>query len=244
MKILRNSFLLSFVFVTSLAIAQTGDVFTVNVLPPAQASDVGVLYAVTGDFGVRASLWASHDQDNRFNIPMQVNGQPASSLKAAVFSPSCQLVTLEVKDLNRDPRSSEFKCQSLPKISLHGQIPVTALKQQKNLEVEILYVTWWTRKFFNVGDAGVFQLDVAKAKVQPDGSFTVDVPNFAADPLWSSVSNDAGLFFAVNDRKTGKRVTIIEAPAAISKDGRLKVAPTYPSQVEFTLPTNATTTGQ
>jgi hypothetical protein len=229
--------LFSSLALSTFAFAQAGDVFTVSVLPPAKAADANVLYAVQGDFGTRASLWASHDQENRFNVPMQVNGQPASSLKAAVFSPFCQLATVEVKDLNRDPRSSEFQCQGLSKVSLHGHLPMAALKQQKNLEVEVMYVTWWSSKFFNVGDAGVFQLDIAKAPVQPDGSFTVNVPNFAADPLWSTLTNDAGLLFAVNDKKTGKRITIVNAPETISKEGRLKVAATYPSQVEFALPT-------
>lgn len=216
--------------------AQTGDVFTVEVSTADSAENTGVIYMISGDFGAVASYWATHDGENRFNFPMQFEGRPANSLKAAVYSPFCRLMTIEVEELNRGPRRSDFQCQELPKVALSGTVPVAELKTSENLEVEIYYITWWTHKFFNMADGGVFQLEVTRAPVQPDGTFTVNLPNFAADPLWSSLTKDAGILFAVNSRTTGRRVAILDAPEANSVAGRLKVAASYPDRVELQVP--------
>jgi hypothetical protein len=67
----------------------------------------------------------------------------------------------------------------------------------------------------------------------------MDLPDFANDPLWNSLSKDATLMFFLTDQATGHRVAGLKAPAALSRGGNLKVAASYP-EVAFTVGQNHT----
>jgi hypothetical protein len=84
---------------------------------------------------------------------------------------------------------------------------------------------------------------VATGSVQPDGSFTIDLPDFQSDPLWASLSNNATLMFVLVDKTSGQRLATLSPPDDLSSAGSLKIASTYP-EVEFSvqLPTGKSDT--
>src|SRR6266581_4315022 len=69
---------------------------------------------------------------------------------------------------------------------------------------------------------------------EADGSFTIELPDFAQDPLWPSLSNDAALMFFVVDAGSGQRLTTLKLPGDLPSAGFLRVATSYPAEVEFT----------
>jgi len=71
--------------------------------------------------------------------------------------------------------------------------------------------------------------------VETDGSFTFDLPDFAADPLWESLSHDASITLTLVDTSNGMPLADLSAPGDLSLGGGLKVAARYPSEITFVL---------
>lgn len=69
--------------------------------------------------------------------------------------------------------------------------------------------------------------------METDGSFTLDLPDFAADPLWVSLSHDASIMFTLVDTSTGVPLAELSAPRDLSLGSELKVAARYPSEITF-----------
>jgi hypothetical protein len=207
-------------------------IFTISVSQPASANDVQVRYLLTDDSG---SHWFSTEAKaagNKVVIEPGPEGKSPRTLKAIVYAPGCQFVTLSVDDLPNSDRQGEFQCKQLSTVQFRGRADVSGFGQ-KQLQLETLYVCGWAAEFFGIKAGAVSPFSVAKVALETDGSFTVDLPDFARDPLWSSFSNEASLAFALSDRN-GRRLAMLQSPNDLSRDGYLKVAPSYP-EVEFTI---------
>jgi hypothetical protein len=64
------------------------------------------------------------------------------------------------------------------------------------------------------------------------------LPDFSADPLWSSRANNATLMFLAADSANGQPLAALKVSSdSAAKGGGLKVAPSYP-QVEFSIQSN------
>jgi hypothetical protein len=118
-------------------------------------------------------------------------------------------------------------------MSLHGRTSIAKFAG-RDLQVETLYVPDWAGKFFGVPGLAISPFSMAKAHVESDGSFAVELPDFASDPLWSTLSSDASLMFFLVDAHSGQRVANLSAPPDLSRAGFLKVAASYPAEVGFT----------
>jgi hypothetical protein len=210
------------------------DIFTISVAAPTSAKDVQVRYFFTGEFGGRGSSVADPIAGNRIVIKTGVEGKSAKSFKLIAYAPGCQLVTLSVDDLGSGSRQGDFQCQKLPTLQLRGRVDILDFAQ-KDLQVEALYVCRWAMPFFGIAEGSVSPFSLGKAKVSSDGTFTVDVPDFAADPSWPRVSSDAGFMFSLLDAKTGKPLAALSSLADLSRNGGVvPVASSYP-ELAFTV---------
>jgi hypothetical protein len=205
-------------------------------LGPVSAKDVQVRYFVTDESGSRWTSTLAQANEGKVLISVNTAGRSAKAFKAIAYAPGCQFVTFSSDDLSTSPRQGDFQCVKLPPTQLRGTVTVPS--SQPNLQVEAMYVVRWAGKFFSVPGASISPLALAKAPVDADGSFTMELPDFTADPLWSPLTKRASLMFFLEDG-TGHRIAELQGPAALSVRGNLKVAASYPD-VAFTVRPNPT----
>ena len=236
--------LLTFLVLLGIAApAQTSSdevIFTISVLGPVSAKDVQVRYFVTDESGSRWSSTLAQANEGKVQIRVDTVGRSAKAFKAVAYAPGCQFVSFSADDLSTSTRQGDFQCIKLPTTPLRGT--VAAPSGQQNLKVEAMYVVRWASKFFSVPGASISPLALAKASVDADGAFSMELPDFTADPLWNSLTKNATLMFFLEDT-SGHRIAELKAPASLSLGGNLKIAATYPD-VKFTVRQNHTASVQ
>jgi hypothetical protein len=217
--------------------AENQTIFTISVAAPTKAKDVQVRYFYSGELGSRDSSVTSPTDDNNILIKTGVEGQSATTLKLVAYAPGCQLVTISVSDLASSNRQGAFQCAPLSTVQFSGRANTSTIPG-KALQAQVLYECNWCPKFFGLKSASISPFTLGKADIAGDGSFTITLPDFTADPSWSSLSNDASLFFYLIEGTNGQPVGALKPSSDISgKEGALKVAPGYP-QVDFSIQNN------
>lgn len=204
--------------------------FTISVAAPTKAKDVQVRYLYSGGFGGHRSSMASATDDNQIVIKPVVEDASPKTLRLVAFAPGCQFVTISVDDLSAN-RQGQFQCRPLSTLQFNGRVDVSALGRT-GLKVEVLYSCDWCPRFLGMGNGALSPMTIARADVGSDGTFLVDLPDFSADPLWSTFSNSASLLFYARDGQSGEPVASLLAQSALSKSGSFPVAASYP-EVEF-----------
>jgi len=76
---------------------------------------------------------------------------------------------------------------------------------------------------------------IGKAKMETDGTFAFELPDFSADPLWANLAHTASLMFFLVDASNGEHLARLTAPSNLSRKGSLKVASGYPAEIQFAL---------
>jgi len=229
--------LLTLLFVSIFAAAQSNsspDVFTITVAPPTSPQNIQVRYFMRGDPAVQQSSSVATPGDGKIVVDTTVAGKQAKGFRGIVFAPGCQLATISVDDLASSSREAEFRCQKLSTTALHGKTDVSRFSG-KQLQVEALYVCRWAGQFFGVPNFSISPFALGKTKVSEDGSFAFDLPDFAADPLWNSLSHNATITLVLVDASTGEHLARLAGPRDLSKGSSLKVAASYPAEIEFTV---------
>lgn len=210
------------------------DVFTISVAAPVSPKDVQVRYYLNGDPVVQQSSSMAKPDDERIVVKTGVEGVQAKSFRAIVFAPGCQFATIKADDLSSSTRQAPFECQKLSTTALRGKADVSKFSG-KELQVTALYVCGWAGQFFGVPGISISPFAVGKAKVENDGTFAVEIPDFSGDPLWTSLSHNATLMLFLVDAQTGQQLARLSAPRDISRRGSLKVAASYPAEISFTV---------
>lgn len=210
------------------------DIFAITVTAPTSPEDVQVRYFLSGDPAVQQASSAARPGDNRIVVETSVAGKPAKGFRAIVYSPGCQFATISADDLSASNREARFECQKLSTTSLHGKADVSRFAG-KQLEVEALYVCRWAGDFFHVPGLAISPFSVGTAKVGDDGSFALDLPDFSADPLWNKLSHNATLTLTLVDASSGERLGRLASARSTSRGSGLKIAATYPGDMEFTV---------
>jgi hypothetical protein len=238
MTMRRLQFITALFLVLPLCVtAQTNssdDVFTISVAAPVSPKDVQVRYYLNGDPVVQQSSSMAKPDDERIVVKTGVEGVPTKSFRAIVFAPGCQFATIKADDLSSSTRQAPFECQKLSTTALRGKADVSRFSG-KDLQVTALYVCGWAGQFFGVPGISISPFAVGKAKVENDGTFAVEIPDFSGDPLWTSLSHNATLMLFLVDAQTGQQLARLSAPRDISRRGSLKVAASYPAEIAFTV---------
>jgi len=210
------------------------DVFTISVAAPTSPKDVQVRYFLSGDPAVQQSGSIARPDDDRIVVKTGVEGRPARGIRAIVFSPGCQFATISADNLSSSTRQADFHCQKLATMPLHGKADISRF-EGKDLQVEALYVCGWAGQFFGVPGLAISPISLAKAKVESDGTFAMELPDFSSDPSWTALSHNATLMFFLVDSATGAQLARLSAPRDISRRGSLKVAGSYPGEITFVI---------
>lgn len=210
------------------------NIFTIKVAEPTSPKDVQVRYFLNGNSAVQQSSSSADANDNQIVVKTDIEGKSAKSFRAIVYSPGCQFATVRADDLSSSNRQSDFQCQKLATTALHGKVDVSRFAG-KSLQVEALYSCRWAGQFFGVPSLSISPLSVGKVKMENEGDFSLDLPNFTSDPLWATLTNNAVLTLYLVDAQTGERLGRLAAPSDLSRKGALKIAGSYPEEVQFTV---------
>jgi hypothetical protein len=214
------------------ASAQESETNTFTLSVPASVSprDVQLRYVFSDGKSTDFGSTETESRASSVVISTKVQERQAKSLKAIVYAPGCQFATIQIDDLSAT-HQGEFQCQELPTVELRGKVP--GADSSKEWQLQVLYACGWARDVFNVPQISLSPIALATAKVAPDGSFTANLPDFSRDPLWPSVSNDVLIFYLV-DTASGKFYAL-SAPPELSRGNDLRVAASYPPDIEFSL---------
>ena len=208
------------------------DVFTIAVAAPLSAKDVQVRYFLNGDPTVQQSTSIARPDEQRITIKTSAQGKPAKSFRAIVFAPGCQFATIKADDLAAGDRQADFQCQKLATVPLSGKADISRFSGRA-MQVEALYVCGWAGRFFGMPGLAISPFSVGKGKMETDGAFSLELPDFSGDPLWANLSHNATLTLFLVDAATGEHLAQLSAPGALSRKGSLKVAASYPAQIQF-----------
>lgn len=233
-----SRFLIAFFLVLPICVAaqnnSSDDVFTIAVAAPISPKDVQVRYFLNGGSMVQEASSIAKPQDAGIVVKTGASGKPASSFRAIVYSPGCQFATIQADDLSASTRQAQFECQKLTTTTLHGRTDTTRFAG-RDLQVQALYVCGWAGKFFGVPGIAISPFSVTRARVENDGSFAVELPDFTTDPLWANLSHNATLMFSLVDARTGEPLASLTPPGNLSRKGALKVVASYPAEIQFTI---------
>jgi len=236
---LVSVFLLAVSVLASAQASTNQDWFAFNMTAPVITVQLGVEYVLRDDSGKpqpasREEASVTFGESTRVVLGTTLAGKSAKSLQAIAFLPGCQF-EIVTADLTTSVRRADLQCRTLPSTPLHGRVDVSRFAGKK-LRVGALYSVLWAEKFFGLPSRSVRRLGLGpSAKVETDGSFTFDLPDFAADPLWDSLSHDASVMFTLVDTSTGMPLAYLLAPHDLSLGSELKVAARYPSEITFTV---------
>ena len=210
------------------------DVFTISVAAPTSARDVQIRYFLNGDPTVQESTSIAKPDEQRITVKTGTQAKPIKSFRAIVFAPGCQFATIQADDLAASNRQADFQCQKLSTVPLSGKADISRFAG-RNMQVEALYVCGWAGQFFGMPGLAISPFSVGKGKVESDGTFALELPDFSGDPLWKNLSHNATLMLSLVDASTGEHLAQLSAPGALSRRGALKVAASYPAQIQFAI---------
>jgi hypothetical protein len=208
------------------------DVFTISVAAPTSAKDVQVRYFLNGDPSVQQSSSIAKPTEQQIMVKTGSQGKPAKGFRAIVFAPGCQFATIQADDLAAGNRQADFQCQKLSTVPLSGKADISRFAG-RDMQVEALYVCGWAGQFFGMPGLAISPFSVGKGKVETDGTFALELPDFSGDPLWTNLSHNATLMLFLVDASTGEHLAQLSAPGSLSRKGSLKVAASYPAQIQF-----------
>src|SRR5437868_6170473 len=215
------------------------DVFSISVAPPTSAKDVQVRYFLNGDPTVQQSSSIAKPNEQRITVKTGTQAKPAKSFRAIVFAPGCQFATIRADDLAAGNRQADFQCQKLATVPLSGKADISRFAG-RDMQVQALYVCGWAGQFFGMPGLAISPFSVGKGKVESDGAFALELPDFSGDPLWKDLSHNATLMLFLVDASTGEQLARLSAPRELSRRGALKVAASYPAEIQFAVSSQGT----
>lgn len=199
------------------------------VLPSGVASEtVQISYFMTGSFGGYGGFVRTETNRASYDIDASVDGKPATRVKVIAYLPGCEVVTLDIP-LQHTTAERQLPCKPLGQISLHGQISPVAITQEEPAEVEVLYLAFWSHRFFGIFDGPVTTLRLGIVIPDENGHFEVDLPDFYSQ----TNMGDGGFQFLLRHRTTANIIAFLRPAEEDTGPHGLKVRSSYPPVVQF-----------
>lgn len=181
-----------------------------------------------------------------------VDGILAEKLKMFIWIPGCEIKTFEVTISQDTAAQQTFTCAPLGTVRLTGQ--VIDMDLLRPAEIQVDYSAYWGCQFFKLNDCQVPTFPIGTAKMDGQGIFQIDLPDFARDPTLANAtpdfdrdppspnSTDGAIFeFTLEQLKPTHRIVHLQPKAYKLRwegDG-LTPASSYPKPVLFIPDENA-----
>ena len=208
--------------------------FEIRLPSEVRSEQVQVRYFLTGPFGANGGFLKAEPERSSYLIETSVNHQAAESLKAILYAPGCQIVTLSIASLSEAEKGADVTCEDLPPMTFNGRVDLPEALRGRPYEIEIVYLAYWAHSFFRIEDGPVTSFTLARVQPDDGGAFHAELPNFNKDAMTASYRRDAGLQFIARELGTGNIVAILAPFNVKGNDPRaLPIKPKYPAEVLF-----------
>jgi hypothetical protein len=189
-------------------------------------------YVLYGPFGARGGV-VQKPGSRTIQIPIVVEGKPASQIKMFIGAPGCKIATFDVPILNLLSTEESFSCGLAPAVTLVGQISPASLLSNGDATVSVDYMAGWACKFFGFADCMVPQISIGTAKPDTDGIFKIELPDLSRGSNTSDLEDGTDLQLIIRDAKTHNILAFLEpeSDALRATSGNLRVSSFYPQNV-------------
>jgi len=162
-----------------------GREFVVRVTPTASIRTCHVESFQTGPFGGYGGGFTVSDLDRgALRIRTGVGGQPAATLKIAMWCRGHAMATLTIASLASSAFEATVSLTPLAEQPMSGHLlPSSDGVSMAGATVHVYYSAPWLCGFFELPDCMVPRWEVAGDRVSTDGTFHLMVPDFARDPI-------------------------------------------------------------
>lgn len=178
----------------------------------ADLTGLSIRYFLTGPFGGYGSFVRTDPTVREYTVETWHNGQRARTLKVIVYCPGYRVVLFEELALaERTDDSVSIQLEPLGRVPLSGH--VASVAGLPGLTIEAVYTAYWSHEFFGIVDGGVASFSVATAEVASDGTFQLDLPDLAHDPVEVAfgrkgrihlMGRDTDTAYWIRDRRTSE----------------------------------------
>ena len=202
-------------------------------LPPNTPGDsVHVRYALYGPFGAYGSYSEPKLGTRLITIPLAFEQKAATAIKGLVWAAGCEIETFDMPLEGLDVQRT-FSCRPQRTVKLSGKMRDTESIDLKQVEIRVHYLAGWACWFFNVSDCMVPEISLGTTTLAADGSFEIDLPDFAVDPTASQPVS--GFQLVLQEVKTGNPIAYLHPEQeSLRTPGRdLKILPEYPQPTVF-----------
>lgn len=215
------------------ALAKTPkNVFSFQLPKNVRPDTVQVRYYLTGKFGGHLG-WQAYENEGDIWVVTDHRRSPAASLKAVVFTPSCEPERLVVDDLRNSSREHPLQCRPAPVIALRGRFARPPEWQPLRVQVHVDYVAPWVNRFLGIAGENI-TIAVSDVPADAAGQFEVTLPVITED---GGASDDA-FSFTLREATSGNVLGVLHPPQPLGSPHGLTAAPQYPDPVEFALTRN------
>jgi hypothetical protein len=195
----------------------------------ADLTGLSIQYFLAGPFGGFGNFVRTTPDVREYALETWRNDQPGRTLKAIIYCPGYRIVLLTESLLHgRHREVVSVYLEPLRKVPLSGRL--IWVPHGPDLTIEAVYLAKWGHQFFGIIDGPVASFTVATSKVAVDGTFELDIPDLARDPVVMSFGQGdlrGVLRLRARETKTGNIPYVLES---VEQPGRfgLPVSEAYP----------------
>jgi hypothetical protein len=207
---------------------------SITLMPDVPYEKVFGHYVLYGSFGAHGGF-VQKPGSRTLQIPVVVEGKPASQIKMFIGAPGCRMATFDIPILNLLDTQESFSCSPAPTVTLVGQISPASLLRNTNATVSVDYMAGWACRFFGFADCMVPQTSFGTAKPDAEGIFKIELPDFSLDSNASDSDDGQDLQLILRDAKTYNILAFLEpeSEALRTASGNVRISAFYPQKEVF-----------
>jgi hypothetical protein len=206
----------------------------ITLMPDVPYDNVFGHYVLYGPFGARGGF-IQKPGSRTIQIPIVVEGKPASQIKMFIGAPGCKMSTFDIPILSLLDTQESFSCSPAPTVTLVGQISPASMLSNKDATVSVDYMAGWACRFFGFAECMVPQISFGTAKPDAEGIFKIELPDFSADSNASDSDDGTDLQVILRDAKTHNILALLEpeSGALRTASGNVRISTFYPQNMVF-----------
>jgi hypothetical protein len=157
-------------------------------------------------------------------------GQAATAIKILVYAPGCDFMTFNLL-LGDGVIPEQFVCNSLPKVSLSGRVPIELIAGH-NAEIVVVYNAYW---WGDCGDCSVTTFMLATVPTGKDGIFHAEFTDLSSRGISRVPFSGADLSLTLRDSKTWNHLATFLVPenSDLKTGFGLRIQSSYPESLKF-----------
>jgi len=192
-----------------------------------------VNYFLRGPFGGYGGSGRLDPAMREYVIETSRDGRPAITFEGIVYVPGYQFVVLPRSPVNNRGETRSIALRRLGTIPLSGEVILA--RPVRGVSIEAGYMPFWECDFFMLIDCMQTWIPAARTGVAEDGRFTLNVPDFAQDPVVAAYAGRlrGNLRLFLRETISGNIAYDVEDLRTRGRSAELPIAPQYPLDVQL-----------